>query len=101
MASQCFRCFPPISFWIFIFEECTESCALSALQQSAKSLAAPLSLPAIGDGPEARYSKEDLVLLLELHQKRMNTSERWAIWRWFSLTASCGMDMMNMRMPQA
>ncbi|CAK9024644.1 unnamed protein product [Durusdinium trenchii] len=50
------------------------------------------SLPAISQGPEARYSKEVLVKLLELHQQRMNVSDRWGSSgsvRMGSLAATC------------
>eukprot|EP00435_Cladocopium_sp_Y103_P040274 s681_g10.t3 len=55
-------------------ERANTSSNSSGLQHAALE---DLSLPMISQGPEARYSKEQLVKLLELHQQRMNSSERW------------------------
>lgn len=49
----------------------------SGLQHAALEEHTDVSLPMISQGPEARYSKEQLVKLLELHQQGMNSSERW------------------------
>lgn len=66
-----------------------DTCALEATQlravksaqehnvSDAKGSQEGEEVPGIHLGPEARYSKEDLVKLLELHQQRMNSSERW------------------------